>query len=67
MLHHPVIAHRSDGRWMVTCPECAIDRNSTVPIGIGLPLGSHHLAELLCENHAGRRAWRRSEPTSGGR
>jgi hypothetical protein len=54
--HHPEIARRPDGHWVVTCRECVGDRDSTVPIGINMPIRSRHLAEMLCANHAGRRS-----------
>ena len=51
--HHPQISRRNDGRWVVSCPECQQDRGVAVPIGIGLPLRSQHVAEMLRENHLG--------------
>lgn len=53
-LHHPQIARRNDGQWVVSCPECQRDRRTAVPIGIGLPLQSQHVAEMLRDNHLGR-------------
>jgi hypothetical protein len=58
--HHPQISRRSDGRWVVSCRECQQDRGAAVPIGIGLPLRSEHVAEMLCENHLGGARTRRN-------
>jgi hypothetical protein len=56
--HHPQISRRNDGQWVVSCPECQRDHGTAVPIGIGLPLESHHMAEMLRDNHLGRRPGR---------
>jgi hypothetical protein len=55
--HYPVVAERSDGRWVVKCPECRRSRDS-VPIGIDTPVSTVHMAELLRDNHAGTHAIR---------
>ena len=54
--HHPVIRQVEDGRWVVTCPDCHRDRQSSFPIGIDLPVTSLLAAELMRDNHAGRLA-----------
>ncbi len=51
--HHPQISRRNDGQWVVSCAECQRDRGAAVPIGIGMPLPSHHVAEMLRDNHLG--------------
>ena len=58
--HHPKIARGSDDRWVVSCPDCQRDRGTPVPIGIGMPLQSHHVAEMLRDNHAGGQRPRRN-------
>lgn len=55
-LHHPQVSQRADGRWVVECPECQAARDVSLPIGIGLPLQSEYVAEMLLENHL--RRWR---------
>lgn len=54
LLHQPQISQRNDGQWVVSCSECQRDRATAVPIGIGLPLPSHHVAEMLRDNHLGK-------------
>jgi hypothetical protein len=51
--HHPKVARRPDGTWVVECAQCVADRTSDIPIGIGMPLLTKETAELLRENHAG--------------
>ncbi len=53
--HQPRITQRHDGSWVVECTECRRDRHADPPIGIGLPLRDRETAELLRDNHAGRR------------
>ena len=53
-LHHPQISQRADGQWVVECPECQAPGEVPVPIGIGLPLQSEYVAEMLRENHLRR-------------
>jgi len=62
--HHPVVTARADGRWVVTCPECQSGREGTTPVGIGVPLRSRHVADLVRENHTGRRVGRGAEARS---
>jgi hypothetical protein len=50
--HVPTITEMSDGRWVVICPDCESDQDAVVPIGIGTPVNSRHMAELLRANHA---------------
>ena len=45
---------RADGQWVVECPECQAPGEVPVPIGIGLPLQSEYVAEMLRENHLRR-------------
>ena len=52
--HHPRISQRPDGAWMVECAQCRNDLDSTVPIGIGMPLRDRDTAERLRDNHAAR-------------
>jgi hypothetical protein len=54
-VHHPKIVQRSDGRWMVACDDCARERGSTRPIGIGDPVDSFEAAERIWEGHVERR------------
>lgn len=49
--HHPQISRWADGRWVVNCSECRRAKGAAVPIGIGLPVQSRHVAEMLRENH----------------
>jgi hypothetical protein len=51
--HHPEISRRNDNQWVVNCAQCQRDRESAVPIGIGMPLQSQHVAEMLRDNHLG--------------
>ncbi len=51
--HHPQIARRNDGQWVVNCPECQRDHGAAVPIGIGMPIQSQSIAEMLRDNHVG--------------
>jgi hypothetical protein len=53
--HNPVINHRPDGRWEVTCPECLMLRDSgvDVPVGIGLVMRSWESALRIWTNHLG--------------
>jgi hypothetical protein len=37
---------------VVICSECESDYDAAVPIGIGTPVSSRQMAELLRENHA---------------
>ena len=53
-VHHPEVARRNDGRWVVRCPECQGTAGAVVPVGIGMPLRSQHVAEMLRDNHRGR-------------
>lgn len=54
--HQPTIKSRSDGRWLVVCPECRRARATTaVPIGIELPVESRVVAEMMRENHGRQR------------
>jgi len=41
---------------VLDCPECQEPGGVAVPIGIGMPLQSQHVAEMLRENHL--RRWR---------
>ncbi len=50
--HVCTITEISDGRWVVICSECESDYDAAVPIGIGTPVSSRQMAELLRENHA---------------
>ena len=50
--HNPGIIQRADGPWIVECRECR-DGESSVPIGIGMPLLDRVTAQRLAENHAG--------------
>jgi hypothetical protein len=56
--HNPKIAQRTDHTWVVECPQCRRDLNSTLPIGIGMPLRDRETAERLRENHAARQVRR---------
>jgi hypothetical protein len=59
--HHPKVVKRTDGRWMVDCPECMRPGSEeSRPIGIGMPLETEATARLLQENHAGSARRRRS-------
>lgn len=51
--HHPQISRQNDDQWVVSCPECQRDRETEVPISIGMPLQTHHVAEMLRDNHLG--------------
>ncbi len=51
--HHPKVARRPDGTWVVECAQCSADRTSDPPIGIDMPIERLETAELLRENHAG--------------
>jgi hypothetical protein len=53
-VHHPKIAQRSDGRWLVVCADCERDAESA-PIGINTPVESREVAEHLWKNHCERR------------
>jgi hypothetical protein len=53
--HHPKIARRADGAWVVECAECRSDTTSSIPLGIDMPLTSKETAQLLRDNHAGMR------------
>ena len=53
--HVPRIVQRPNGAWVVECQQCAEDRSSSVPIGIGIPLPDKVTAERLAENHRGPR------------
>jgi len=54
--HHPQISMRADGWWVVDCLECERAGDGAVPIGIGMPLPSQRVAEMLRENHLRRGA-----------
>ena len=45
-----------DGWWTVECRECRLDRTNSLPIGIGLTVATKAVAQMLAENHRGRRA-----------
>lgn len=45
--HSPRIMRWADGRWVVNCPECQRTKGAAVPIGIGLPVHSQHVAEMF--------------------
>jgi hypothetical protein len=47
-----MITEISDGRWVVVCSDCESDQDAAVPIGIGIPVNSRRMAELLRDNHA---------------
>ena len=49
--HHPEISRRPAGQWVVNGRECQRARGMAVPIGIGLPVQSQRVAEMLQENH----------------
>jgi len=51
--HQPRIVRRTDGTWVVECPQCRNDHASDLPIGIGMPLQARETAEALRDNHAG--------------
>ena len=50
--HNPFLSQIEDGRWIVACPQCQRGIES-IPVGIGLPIETREMAELLRENHAG--------------
>ena len=52
--HHPEVSTGPDDTWVVRCPECERDRQAPVPIGIGMPVSTRRVAQLLCDNHSGR-------------
>lgn len=49
--HRPVIIQRPDGRWELHCPDCTESHETTVLIGLDLPVESKEVADLLLENH----------------
>jgi hypothetical protein len=52
--HHPRISRRSDGRWVVRCPQCEEQPFDAIPIGIAMPLESLRMTELILANHVTR-------------
>ena len=54
--HHPQISMCADGWRVVECLECQQAGDIAVRIGIGMPLPSQHVAEMLRENHLRRGA-----------
>jgi hypothetical protein len=52
--HQPTISQRPDQSWVVECVQCRNDKQSTTPIGIGMPLKDRETAERLRDNHSGR-------------
>jgi hypothetical protein len=55
MVHHPEVLRHYDGRWVVRCPECQRIEVAEVLIGIGAPVRSEHEAQMMRDNHVGRR------------
>jgi hypothetical protein len=55
-VHHPKIVQRSDGRWLVSCQDCARDRDLSAPEGINSPVDSFEAAQRLWESHCERRS-----------
>ena len=51
--HYPQVTTLPDGTRVVRCPECERDREASVPIGIGTPVSTSRMAQLLCDNHSG--------------
>jgi hypothetical protein len=51
--HHPQVSKRNDGCWVLNCPECQLAGNDELPIGIGMPVESQLVAEMLRQNHLG--------------
>ncbi len=49
--HHPEVLEQGEGRWVVRCPECQQEKD--VPIGIGAPVQTRHVAEMMRQNHVG--------------
>ncbi len=48
--HHPEVAQRTDGRFVVECSECRHSGGAT-PIGIDLPVADGNAAENIARNH----------------
>jgi hypothetical protein len=65
--HDPKVAELADGRWIVLCTDCECDRESAVPLGIGMPIATLEMAELLRCNHAGRQPKETRSVSPGGR
>jgi hypothetical protein len=55
MDHHPEVLRHDDGRWLVRCPECQRTEMVEVLIGIGAPVRSEYEAQMMRDNHLGRR------------
>ena len=53
-VHQPQIVER-DGGWTVECRQCRLDRTNSLPVGIGLSVATKAVAQMLAENHRGRR------------
>ncbi len=52
--HKPRLIHLvSEDAWVVDCLECRAQ--GTAPIGIGLPVRDRVAAEMLWQNHRGRK------------
>jgi hypothetical protein len=54
LLHDPRITECADGRWVIRCPQCEQSRAAPIPIGIGMPIKSHEVTELILNNHLRR-------------
>jgi hypothetical protein len=39
---------------VIRCPQCEENRASPIPIGIGMPIKSHEVTELILNNHLRR-------------
>jgi hypothetical protein len=55
-MHHPTIAQRSDGRWVVVCEDCKRGGDPVAPPGINSPVESYEAAERMWASHCERRS-----------
>jgi hypothetical protein len=53
-VHHPTIAQRSDGQWIVVCEDCKRGGQPGTPLAINSPLESYEAAAKVWESHCER-------------
>ena len=66
--HHPAIRRAAGDGWVVMCRDCHRDKESSIPVGIELPVTSLYAAELIRDNHlrqTGRRDLQGSRSSQG--
>jgi len=54
--HQPQLVRHRDGRYAVRCEGCERGNDTSVPIGIGVPITNQFEAEAILRNYGGRAA-----------